>query len=333
MSLKDNWVDKVNDVDDVMAEDINDIARAVIALENKKNTAPVTSVNGKTGDVTIGKSDVGLGNVDNTSDVDKPISNAMRNALNGKISYETVYGNIDDCFEVGNSRFYYVLYQFGTGVEKGNYYILSVTESHPEFTSSFPPIEHTYTLTSVQYKFTDAKIKTRTGKLYYKEYEGTYNLLDKEWTNWQESSNTTESNYIELNFDSLNDLNEINHNNQSYNLNIGDSIFYKGKIADYLPYLLLVQVSEEEEKTIHQILWYGDSYSSYYQRRSYIDNKWSAWAEFLTTNNTIDNLLSNSVSLPLSANQGRMLNEKIGDIDKALEDIIKIQNQLMGVSE
>lgn len=43
-------------------------------------------VNGKalSADITISKSDVGLGNVDNTSDSDKPISTATQTALNGK---------------------------------------------------------------------------------------------------------------------------------------------------------------------------------------------------------------------------------------------------------
>ncbi len=44
-------------------------------------TDAVTSVAGKTGAVTLTKSDVGLGNVDNTSDADKPISTATAAAL------------------------------------------------------------------------------------------------------------------------------------------------------------------------------------------------------------------------------------------------------------
>lgn len=44
-------------------------------------TDAVTSVAGKTGAVTLTKSDVGLGNVDNTSDADKPISTAVAAAL------------------------------------------------------------------------------------------------------------------------------------------------------------------------------------------------------------------------------------------------------------
>ena len=46
--------------------------------------APVTQVNGKTGNVTVTKADVQLGNVDNTSDADKPLSSATTIALNGK---------------------------------------------------------------------------------------------------------------------------------------------------------------------------------------------------------------------------------------------------------
>lgn len=47
-------------------------------------TVPVTSVAGKTGDVTLTKSDVGLANVDNTADTAKPVSTAQQTALNLK---------------------------------------------------------------------------------------------------------------------------------------------------------------------------------------------------------------------------------------------------------
>ncbi len=49
----------------------------------------VVSVAGKTGIVTLAKGDVGLGNVDNTSDVNKPVSTAMQTALDLKVD-ETV---------------------------------------------------------------------------------------------------------------------------------------------------------------------------------------------------------------------------------------------------
>jgi len=46
--------------------------------------APVTSVAGKTGVVTLVKADVGLTNVDNTSDANKPVSTAQQTALDSK---------------------------------------------------------------------------------------------------------------------------------------------------------------------------------------------------------------------------------------------------------
>jgi hypothetical protein len=48
------------------------------------NVAFVSSVNGRSGAVTLAKSDVGLANVDNTSDVNKPVSTAQQTALNLK---------------------------------------------------------------------------------------------------------------------------------------------------------------------------------------------------------------------------------------------------------
>ena len=45
----------------------------------------VDSVNGKIGVVVLDKTDIGLGNVDNTSDANKPISTATQTALDGKV--------------------------------------------------------------------------------------------------------------------------------------------------------------------------------------------------------------------------------------------------------
>lgn len=50
----------------------------------------VDSVNGQTGVVVLDKGDIGLGNVDNTSDLDKPISTATQTALNLKADSSTV---------------------------------------------------------------------------------------------------------------------------------------------------------------------------------------------------------------------------------------------------
>ena len=54
----------------------------------------VTSVAGRTGAVVLNKSDVGLGNADNTSDLNKPISTATQTALNGKAAKTIQVTNI-----------------------------------------------------------------------------------------------------------------------------------------------------------------------------------------------------------------------------------------------
>lgn len=50
----------------------------------------VSSVNGYTGTVVLAKSDIGLGNVDNTSDVNKPISSATQSALDLKANISSL---------------------------------------------------------------------------------------------------------------------------------------------------------------------------------------------------------------------------------------------------
>lgn len=51
---------------------------------NSTEQGVVISVNGRTGEVILTKTDVGLSNVDNTSDIDKPISTAQQAALDAK---------------------------------------------------------------------------------------------------------------------------------------------------------------------------------------------------------------------------------------------------------
>lgn len=55
------------------------VAAAIAAIDY-----PVDSVSGKTGTVTLVKGDVGLGNVDNTSDLNKPVSTATQTQLDLK---------------------------------------------------------------------------------------------------------------------------------------------------------------------------------------------------------------------------------------------------------
>lgn len=59
----------------------------------QKNGATITPVN-KIANITINKSDVGLDNVDNTSDVNKPISTATQTALDNKADKSATVSNV-----------------------------------------------------------------------------------------------------------------------------------------------------------------------------------------------------------------------------------------------
>lgn len=74
------------------------INAAIAKLNNIKEGAEpnlVMSVSGKRGDVVLEKGDVGLNNVDNTTDLDKPISTLTKEALDLKLD-KSIW---DDIFE------------------------------------------------------------------------------------------------------------------------------------------------------------------------------------------------------------------------------------------
>jgi hypothetical protein len=64
---------------------------------------PVTGVSGRTGDIVLTKDDVGLNNVDNTSDANKPVSTATQTALDGKASsaHTHISNDISDATSFG----------------------------------------------------------------------------------------------------------------------------------------------------------------------------------------------------------------------------------------
>jgi hypothetical protein len=84
-NLEANKVDKVTGKG-LSTEDYTSAEKTKLAgVEAGANVNTVDSVSGKTGAVTLNKSDVGLGNVDNTSDLNKPISTTAQVALDGKV--------------------------------------------------------------------------------------------------------------------------------------------------------------------------------------------------------------------------------------------------------
>lgn len=72
--------------------------------QGAKADSAVQSVNGKTGNsVTLVKGDIGLGNVDNTSDLDKPISTATQAALNIKANDSVVVKSVNGVLPVSGN--------------------------------------------------------------------------------------------------------------------------------------------------------------------------------------------------------------------------------------
>ena len=97
---KGDWCTRTDESKDYIAigDDLSQVSswRAITTPNSG-----VSSFNGRTGAVTpqagdYTKADVGLGNVDNTSDADKPISNATQNALNDKANDNAVVHNSGD---------------------------------------------------------------------------------------------------------------------------------------------------------------------------------------------------------------------------------------------
>jgi hypothetical protein len=75
----------INSVDDRIWRELRELTETITHITGaggSGGSGGVSSVNGRTGAVTLDKTDVGLPNVDNTADADKPVSTAQQAALN-----------------------------------------------------------------------------------------------------------------------------------------------------------------------------------------------------------------------------------------------------------
>jgi hypothetical protein len=82
-------------------------------VEDNAGGGAVDSVNGQTGVVVLDAEDVGLGNVDNTSDLDKPISTATQTALDEKADLTQVGNLIREDFTFGLSQTFTLANNYG----------------------------------------------------------------------------------------------------------------------------------------------------------------------------------------------------------------------------
>ena len=93
-SIASGVLDSVTGIVTFTRDDASTFTLDLSALLDDTNL--VTSVNGQNGVVVLSKSDIGLGNVDNTSDADKPISTATQTALDLKVNYTDVLTTVSN---------------------------------------------------------------------------------------------------------------------------------------------------------------------------------------------------------------------------------------------
>lgn len=348
MALTNNWVNKIDEIDDVLAEDINEIAEAVIALENKKVVAPVTSVNGKTGTVNIGKSDVGLENVDNTSDLDKPISTLTQRALDGKLDVEIGYEDEIDTY-VGESVKTYIIVDYARDIPEEDqgqfdqYYLIFIPRRHNLLGS----------LDDIQYKIDSYGMSVR---------EASYlNSDGYSWSEWQSfesaankvtaiDKNVTDEQYPSAKavWDGLKGKLDVIRG-------------YADKLDTYQGNGQLYYIVQESEGANHYgfnpyylfVFGYGqentqiklDGGGIYKRKYQYFEGmadensgaiipegwRWSDWVGIVD----FSDLRFDPIPTEGSSNfitSGAVF-DSLGNIDEALEEIIAIQDSLMGVSE
>lgn len=97
--------DKFEEVDNAL-EDMDSHTAEVAALA-LKNSDQISEHTGNTSNPhSVTKEQIGLGNVDNTSDADKPISTAMQAALNNTLSFKRILNSSDDLNNIKENGIY-----------------------------------------------------------------------------------------------------------------------------------------------------------------------------------------------------------------------------------
>lgn len=80
-TVLDQVFDQLSPTNKTLREIIADLRQEIITGGRGNIVFPVTSVNGKTDDIVLTPTDIGLGSVDNTRDMDKPLSVPQREAI------------------------------------------------------------------------------------------------------------------------------------------------------------------------------------------------------------------------------------------------------------
>lgn len=94
----DQVFDQLSPTDKTLREILADLKQEIITGGKGNIVFPVTSVNGKTEDVVLTANDLNLGRVDNTRDIDKPLSEPQRNAIMQLLAGYDFNVNLDDLY-------------------------------------------------------------------------------------------------------------------------------------------------------------------------------------------------------------------------------------------
>lgn len=97
-TVLDQVFDNLSPTNKTLRQILEDLKQEIITGGRGNIVFPVTTVNGKTDDVVITKEDVGLGRVDNTRDVDKPLSIPQRTAVEEMLANYNFQVNLDDLY-------------------------------------------------------------------------------------------------------------------------------------------------------------------------------------------------------------------------------------------
>ena len=142
----------------------------------------VISVNGRTGEVVLTKTDVGLSNVDNTSDVNKPISTAQQAALNDKADR----GLITKAQADGNtlrSGFYYLNESYTILGDTTMYWSIIHCEA---LNKTGHGIDGTSNASQIWINFQT----NGSGKIYYRRQQYDYDTNQRSWSEFKELATT-----------------------------------------------------------------------------------------------------------------------------------------------
>ena len=142
----------------------------------------VISVNGRTGEVVLTKTDVGLSNVDNTSDVNKPISTAQQAALNDKADR----GLITKAQADGNtlrSGFYYLNESYTILGDTTMYWSIIHCEA---LNKTGHAIDGTSNASQIWINFQT----NGSGKIYYRRQQYDYDTNQHSWSAFKELATT-----------------------------------------------------------------------------------------------------------------------------------------------